>query len=751
MTLPKIESNKQVAYTGKQAVSQKNSLEATKPIFSFSSSNEHTGLQIEHDTKLHQEYIQSYVEVKSKDGKTYNVNETLEKRINNVTVELQKAEKENGLIGKVWSWTKNTIGFGDSSNKVREIQANERNLLVQFNANEKARANVFQQLTGCEYNEENLEKFIEGQIKLRSEIAIEKYKEGQEMAVDITSDIASGVIAYGTAAACIAGGIAAAPFTAGASLSGVAIGVSIAAGAGAVTKVAVKGSEAAVSGKKYSLKQAGKDATVGAVSGMIAPVTAGAGGAVASSVAKVAPKFVATTAKLSVEGAMFGFADGGTRSALEGDSISDISLNALKGAGVGALAGNVLGHGGSAIGKTGQYVYEKFTPVYKGNGFTYRKDLLGHKYKLQLDKPDLEPLQFDLPNLKQPNWHPTNLSNELERCHYDKKGVEKLLQENPTIAPIVGSLPQKWGKKLASKEGLEKIDEIFYSFSKKYHNGTLKTEDINTYAESLSKVLKTKVEINYLDEGMIGCVYTINVDGQKLVLKCFKKVNPLSQQGHGNYSELASAVYASKHDPNHFAKFYMGRFGEKEDGYMLTKFVEYSKHNNEFKLSNYLTPMSSGDLGHNVHGNTIIDYGAAWEDALLTRFNTNEKKILRVLVNAIDNNNTDEVNNIISKYSGSKDFINPLKYIKGLVHNRAFSSNAGKPGDSFVLDYFIKRSNCLKMLNIESFPSLNNAQINILPCSSETKGHISNFHAKPWWKIGEQYYGLNYKEWNSLL
>ena len=350
MIYPRVKKQRQVVCTNTQAVKPKTASSNIAPLLSFKNTQNNTGLSIEHNSKSNQGYVKSYVRVKSKDGKTYNFNATLEKRINNVTTKLQKAEKENGLIGKAWSWTKNTIGFGDSSNKVREIQANERKLLAQFNSNEKTRANVFKQLTGCEYNEENLEKFIKGQIKLKSEIAIQKYKEGQEMAVDITSDIVSGVVAYGTATACIAGGIAAAPFTAGASLGAVAVGVGVAAGAGAATKVAIKGGEAAVGGKKYSLKQAGKDATIGAVSGALAPVTIGAGGAVATSVGKVAPKFIATSARFAVEGGTFGAVDGGTRSSLEGDSIGDVALNTLKGAGIGIVAGNVLGHSGNTLG-----------------------------------------------------------------------------------------------------------------------------------------------------------------------------------------------------------------------------------------------------------------------------------------------------------------------------------------------------------------------------------------------------------------
>ncbi|MBQ7125678.1 hypothetical protein IJO12_01175, partial [bacterium] len=247
MVSNKIETKKQIIYANKPVVNTNIVSTTNTPLLSFNNTQNNWNLSIKHTTNPNPQYVQSYLNIKSKDGKRYNFNEVLEQRINNVTATLQKAEEENGPIGKAWSWAKNTIGFGDSSDEVRELQANEKKLLAQFNSNDKNRAQIFVQLTNCEYTEENLEKFINGQIKLKSEIALEKYKEGQEMAVDITSDIVSGVVAYGTAAACIVGGIAAAPFTAGASLGAVAVGVGIAAGAGAVTKVAIKGVEAFVS------------------------------------------------------------------------------------------------------------------------------------------------------------------------------------------------------------------------------------------------------------------------------------------------------------------------------------------------------------------------------------------------------------------------------------------------------------------------------------------------------------------------
>ena len=218
------------------------------------------------------------VKIKSQDGKTYNFNKTLEKRINNVSANVKKAEDENGFIGKTWSGFKNLTGIGDSSDKVRERYAQEKKLLAQFNSNPKNQAKIFEQLTGQKYTNENLEKFIKGEIKLKSEIALQGYKEGQEMAVDVGADIVSGIAAVGIYSAAVA----AAPFTGGASI---AVGVAAAGVSGAAIKTGLKAADAATRGRKYTLKDAGHDAATGAFSGVIAPITEGMGGAVGKTVA----------------------------------------------------------------------------------------------------------------------------------------------------------------------------------------------------------------------------------------------------------------------------------------------------------------------------------------------------------------------------------------------------------------------------------------------------------------------------------
>jgi hypothetical protein len=285
-------------------------------------------------TELKESYFKqvesSDVKFVSKNGKTYNVNKTLEKRIDLVSSKLEQAEKENGYIGKAWSGFKNLTGIGASSDKVREQQKEEQKLLAQFNSNPQTRSTTFKKMTGVEYTQENLEKFIKGEIKLKSEQALNSYKEGQEEVVDVTSDIASGIVSYSAAAIAIGAGVAAAPFTAGASLGGVVVGIGIAAGAGATTKVLIKSSDALVGGREYTLKDTAKDIVVGGVGGALAPITMGVGGAVSNTTVKVAPKVIANTARYSVEGGMFGAVDGGTRTAIEGELLKRLQLQLAK-------------------------------------------------------------------------------------------------------------------------------------------------------------------------------------------------------------------------------------------------------------------------------------------------------------------------------------------------------------------------------------------------------------------------------------
>lgn len=350
-------------------------------------------------TEINEQYFKQVentdVKIKSSDGQTYNLNKTLEKRINLVSQKLQKTEDDNGFIGKTWSGFKNLTGIGDSSDKVREIQTSESKLLEQFNANEQRRPEIFKQLTGSDYTPENLEKFLKGEIKLKSEQALLGYKEGQEMAVDIGADIISGVVSVGIYSAAVA----AAPFSGG---SSIAVGIAAAGTSGAAIKASLKASDAYTGGREYNANDLAKDTATGAFSGILAPVTGGMGGAVGKTVAtklgiqatkQVGKKIVEETAEtgikqsiktaltnptgyeyvggnilkqttaysaeVAVDGSISGAVDNAFRTALDGGTTEEILQASKDGALFGMAGGLAFGNTFKAIGKGGHKLGEK--------------------------------------------------------------------------------------------------------------------------------------------------------------------------------------------------------------------------------------------------------------------------------------------------------------------------------------------------------------------------------------------------------
>ena len=316
------------------------------------------------------------------DGKTYNLNETLTSRINNVASDLKKAEDNNGFIGKGWSWFKNTTGIGDSSDKVREQQEAEKKLLAQFNSNEQKRPEIFKELTGVDYTPENLEKFIKGEIKLKSEQALSGYKEGQEMASDVAGDIVSGIAAVGIYTA----SVAAAPFTGGASI---AVGVAAATASGALIKTGVKAADTIGTDREYTFDDFKHDAVTGGFSGAIAPVTGGLGGAAGKAAAtrlgiqaikqtgkaaaaqgtksgiktallnptgyeyiggNVLKRGLAVSAEMATDGAVGGAVDNAFRTAYDGGSLEEVGTAAVEGFVGGAIMSPVIGGGMKGVG-----------------------------------------------------------------------------------------------------------------------------------------------------------------------------------------------------------------------------------------------------------------------------------------------------------------------------------------------------------------------------------------------------------------
>lgn len=375
--------------------------------------------------------------VKSIDGKTYNFNKTLENRINNVSINLQKAENSNGFIGSSWNGFKNLTGIGDSSDEVREQQKSEKKLFQQFNNNVKRRPEIFKELTGADYTPENIEKFIKGEIKLKSEQALNDYKEGQDMAVDVGADIVSGIAAVGIYTAAVA----AAPFSGGTSI---AVGIAAAGASAAAIKTGLKAADAASGGREYTLKDVGHDAVTGAFSGIIAPVTGGIGGAAGKTIAtkvgvqavkqvgkkatqetakgglkqavktaltnptgyeyaggNIAKRALASGTEMATDGALGGAVDNAFRTAYDGGGVDEVLQAGVEGFVGGAIMSPLIGGGMKAAGKAGHKL---------GSGSRYIDNFAAKK------------IVEDTPGFKNSEWVKANIDKLLDECqnpYYD--------------------------------------------------------------------------------------------------------------------------------------------------------------------------------------------------------------------------------------------------------------------------------------------------------------------------------------------
>lgn len=348
--------------------------------------------------------------IKAKDARLGVVDQNIVK-LNNQEKRLKKTKKEQGFIGKGWDWLKNKTGIGDSSDKA-QMQINaERDMLKQLRQpNAKIDQKQFEKITGQKYTKANLEKFKKGEFSQASQ-KVAGYQEGQEMAVDVVTDVAAGAASFTIYTL----SIAAAPFTGGGSI---ALGGALAAGTGALVKTSVKYADAVSGGRKYTLNDAKKDASTGAVSGLLAPITAGAGGAIGKTVATklglqtiktvgkeigedvvensfkqtlktslmspgafkyvgegTGKKILAYNSEVVTDGALNGGIDNGFRTAINGGNLSDI----LKASGEGALFAPLVGLGMKGTGHV----------LYRGIGkkfITQGKDAIENKRMLLKQK-----------------------------------------------------------------------------------------------------------------------------------------------------------------------------------------------------------------------------------------------------------------------------------------------------------------------------------------------------------------------------
>lgn len=493
--------------------------------------------------------------IKAKDAKLGVIDQNIVK-LNNQEKRLKKSKKEQGFIGKGWDWLKNKTGIGDSSDKAQTQIDAERKLLMQMRkSGAKISKSEFEKITGQKCTPANMKKFQQGDFSQAAK-KVSGYQEGQEMAVDVAADVVSGVAAFGIYTAAVASS----PFTGGTSI---ALGVAAAAGTGALIKSGIKAADAFSGGRKYTFDNLKKDAGTGSVSGVLAPLTGGVGGAVGKTVATkfglqtvktvskeiaedvvensfkqtlktslmspgafkyvgegVGKKTLAYGSEIVSEGAVYGGIDSGARTAINGGSFSDVMQSAKEGALTAPIFGGLLkgtgyvlsrGVGKNFVKKGVEFIEEKLKTK---SSRTQIKDKINSGNKVYSGKQSipsgkLGASDFWLDEAGQVHFKPGRQqpkADDRKLLGYNEDGIPIFkgdMENDKSLSNIIKKIKQK----LLTKE-TQNINEI----------GTKIGQPIKVDLDKI-KIEKTQFSVNFYDEfgNSLGDVqYTIS---NKNVLK----------------------------------------------------------------------------------------------------------------------------------------------------------------------------------------------------------------------------------------
>ncbi len=193
-----------------------------------------------------------------------------------------------------------------------------------------------------------------------------------------------------------------------------------------------------------------------------------------------------------------------------------------------------------------------------------------------------------------------------------KEIIDEFIKD-PKSNWIAGSLPDSWLAKLTGKTQDEKnniIEKIFMLFraaikhlkpydapknSKEYRQSKadLENKRIKEASAFLTKGLRhfgilsennsvhlkrLKVKGQYIKRGYVLKEKGQNPTLERLFIKKFKKINPLSYEcnTNGQYSEIAHGLFLNKNIPSEYiTKFH---WGDTKAGYMATKYETAPKH-----------------------------------------------------------------------------------------------------------------------------------------------------------------------------
>ena len=96
----------------------------------------------------------------------------LKTKISKINEETEKAESESSVTGHIWSWMKNNVPLldkiTDSSNEVRRQGKLEQKILDEVSSGKKTLEEAFVEITGIDFNEENINKFLDDRVEERT-------------------------------------------------------------------------------------------------------------------------------------------------------------------------------------------------------------------------------------------------------------------------------------------------------------------------------------------------------------------------------------------------------------------------------------------------------------------------------------------------------------------------------------------------------------------------------------------------------
>lgn len=298
-----------------------------------------------------------------------------------------------------------------------------------------------------------------------------------------------------------------------------------------------------------------------------------------------------------------------------------------------------------------------------------------------------------------------NLTRELKSTFYSPAKLREILQRYPQVSRRVGTLPTELAQKVGNGINLEKLDEALTDFARNFTRkgyGVTPTEkEVLALSTRLSKILGGTVTVTPIGGGKIGYGYKIVTKEKDMFFKCFYDLTSkpfMELAGHGNYAEIASALYSQTAAPNKFVKFYMGKLGEKNDGYMLTEFVEgkvtYNKP--KFSFKDLIHKFISKDPNpQNRRNGRFIDFGMSGLTEY-SKMNPLSYKILKRIIVALDDNSAKNITKIVDKYKGTAEYNEAIEKVKDIILKN-FNGN---------IEEFTQKKDLFKILGLDYRPQL---------------------------------------------